>query len=473
MPIKLSEHLGVSSSVLKRKGVFDAFIGLDSRLFVDPLLLRRLRIPEFRGSRRKFERHFSNILRLLAASSTPDDAAWRGARRRMVFRETRGVSLGYGVHSGNGNAIGPVLGNQLLQTASEIVKLGITDPVIFELLGLFEEGFGPDRLSDMTISIIRDDLLSYSERVCQQLQIRTHTSVHTSNRDYRVAAGPDGRSPLVFVPEKLLLPLPVAFSWGDIDSVVAHNQLLRARINELIGGIWRRGTRVSKSDLKAALLNNPASLNSLIEAYKGNDAVSYDFEQDNLGIILWYELGKKFAARHPIQLSPSRPANINELEAVVEAIIEQFKRNIEQNGLNEHLYNDDGKPRHERFCQRLFYGVADSYCKANNLDLSREPNAGSGPVDFKVSSGYEGRMLIEIKLTSNAQLLHGFKSQLPAYEDAENTKRSAYLVIQVTRSDRTIRRLVAVRDRAISDGKKVPKIFVIDGRTRPSASRRR
>jgi hypothetical protein len=472
MPIKLSEHLGVSSSLLERRGVFDALIGLDSRLFVDPMLLRRLRIPEFRGSRAKFERHFSHILRLLGASRAPEDAAWREARRRLIFRETQGVSLGYGVQSANGNAIGPVLGDHLLHTASEIVKLGITDPVIFELLGLFEEGFGPDRLSDMTISIIRDDLFNYSQRVCRQLHISKLTSVRNRDRDYRIAAGPDGRSPLVFVPKKLLLPLPVAFSWGDIDSVVAHNQWLRQRINELIGRIWRRGTRVAKSDLKAALLNTPASLISLINAYKANDSVSYDFERDPLGLLQWYELGRKFAARHPIQLSLGKSANINELEAVVEAIIEQFRKNIEQNGLDEHLYSDDGKPRHERFCQRLFYGIADSYCRANNLDLSREPNAGSGPVDFKVSAGYEGRMLVEIKLSSNTQLLHGFRKQLPAYQDAEGTERSAYVVIRVTRSDRTIRRVVALRERAILAGQRAPKIFVIDGRTRPSASRR-
>src|SRR6266849_8626983 len=138
MAQRLSKFLGVRASELTRHGAFNALIGIDSRLFADPLLLKRIRIPEFRGSRKRFEKYFRDILYLLAKSKKPGDITWREAERRLVFRETKGVSLGYGISSSDGSGIGHVLGGRLLESASEIVSMGITDPEIFELLGLFE-----------------------------------------------------------------------------------------------------------------------------------------------------------------------------------------------------------------------------------------------------------------------------------------------------------------------------------------------
>jgi hypothetical protein len=52
---RLSEFLEVTPTSLKRHGVFDALISIDSRLFVDPILLKNLKIPELRDSREHFE----------------------------------------------------------------------------------------------------------------------------------------------------------------------------------------------------------------------------------------------------------------------------------------------------------------------------------------------------------------------------------------------------------------------------------
>lgn len=156
-------------------------------------------------------------------------------------------------------------------------------------------------------------------------------------------------------------------------------------------------------------------------------------------------------------------------------IIEQFKRNIEVNNLKQHFYIQDGfqlKPRHERYAQHLFYAIADSYCEANDVDISREPNAGNGPVDFKMSKGYTARAVVEIKLSSNPSLIHGFEKQLPAYQESERTKSGFYVVIKITKSDRQIKALMKLAEGAEKDGKKHPEIFVIDAEIKPSASKR-
>lgn len=77
----------------------------------------------------------------------------------------------------------------------------------------------------------------------------------------------------------------------------------------------------------------------------------------------------------------------------------------------------------------LFYGIADAYCDANNIDLSRECNAGRGPVDFKLSRGAIDKVIVEVKLTSNNQLKHGVSKQVPIYMEQEKTYKAIYLII--------------------------------------------
>ena len=73
--------------------------------------------------------------------------------------------------------------------------------------------------------------------------------------------------------------------------------------------------------------------------------------------------------------------------------------------------------------------MADSYCDANNIDLTKEGNNGRGPVDFKLSRGAKDKVIVETKLTSNAQLRHGIEIQVPIYMKQEKTKQAIYLII--------------------------------------------
>jgi hypothetical protein len=123
-------------------------------------------------------------------------------------------------------------------------------------------------------------------------------------------------------------------------------------------------------------------------------------------------------------------ATAKDVEGVVLQICEHFKSLVEDNGLSKLLYDKEGSPKHESAAQLLFFGVASAYCSANNLDLSPECDSGRGPVDFKMSKGGNSKCLVEIKLTTNKQLSHGFDKQLPIYQKAENTQFGIYLVIE-------------------------------------------
>lgn len=468
---KISEYLEVNPDQLKKLDVLDAVIGIDSNLFVDPHLLNKTNVPEFKESRKKLEKYFSNIITLLEASQQRNDRAWREAHRRLIFRELRGVSIGYGVKSSDGKAVGALLGRKLVETADEIIKMGIKDPAIFELLGLFEEGFGADRLSDMTISILKHDFFSYTESVTKTLQLKKAAKFKTMEREYLLPTHPDGKRPLIFLPLSLLRDLPVALSWEGIDHVVSVNRELRARLNALIGEAWQRRTKIKKRDLRNLIFSSPDNIKLLVGAYRKSRAGAYDTDKDPNGYLVWYELGRQFAEKYRLEIENKSPKTVAEVEEIVSKIIQQFKRQVEFNGLNEHLYAG-GKPRPERFSQRLFFSVADVYCKANNLDISPESNAGSGAVDFKMSRGHEAKTLVEIKLSWNRKLISGYEKQIEAYKQSEGTKSCFYVVIQVTKSSSSIKRLLKMRDVLLKQKEDCPEIIVIDGVIKPSASRR-
>jgi hypothetical protein len=130
----------------------------------------------------------------------------------------------------------------------------------------------------------------------------------------------------------------------------------------------------------------------------------------------------------------------------------------------------NGKPRHEHSAQRLFFAVADSYCKANNLDVTPEAETGRGPVDFKFSAGYRTRLVVEVKLSTNSKLVSGYRKQLEIYKNAELTARGLYLVIDVGDLGRKATKLMNVRNDLISRGQTSSRIEFVDGAIKPSAS---
>lgn len=71
-----------------------------------------------------------------------------------------------------------------------------------------------------------------------------------------------------------------------------------------------------------------------------------------------------------------------------------------------------------------------NYISANDLDISFEPDAGRGPVDFKVSRGGD-KTIVEVKLSTNTQYLHGYEEQVEEYGKAECTDKMIYVFVDL------------------------------------------
>jgi hypothetical protein len=143
---------------------------------------------------------------------------------------------------------------------------------------------------------------------------------------------------------------------------------------------------------------------------------------------------------------------------------------IEDRRFSEELYHD-GRPRPEKAAQRLFLAVAHAYCKANNLDLTPEADTGNGPVDFKISSGFRGRALVEVKLSTNNKVVNGYTKQLETYKKAEETVKEYYVLIDVGSMGDKAKLVFTLRNQAITRGEGSSEVILVDGTRKPSASK--
>lgn len=461
MPKSVTQFLKLGKRAFARTGAFDAILDVDTRLFIDPLLLRDTSIPELQGSARRVEHRFASILRLLRHSQAQHDVWERHAERMMLFPEVKGICIGYSAKGTSGSGMGHSLRRRLLADAKEIIRVGVVEPDIFDLAGLFEEDIGPDRISDMVAEIIKVDLVAYTKRVLSELG--------AIKEGQSIPINPYNNHPIILVPRDVLRDLPLALDWDDLALVASHNAALREEVNELIGSTWRKAANdASKHDVRTVILKYPEILSDLIEQYRNKARLRYDFDEDRAGQVVWHEAASGAAAEHPLQLTlPARPT-IEDMSAVVTAICNRFRELIENHGLWKLLYDNGGKPKHEEAAQLLFFGIAHAYCEANNMAISPESDGGRGPVDFKFATGYELSVVVEVKLSRNKALKSGYTKQLPTYALAEKAKRGVYLIVDngvAAKTLKSFRGLVAASQRSHLS------VFYVDGIPKVSASK--
>lgn len=469
-PATISTEFNIDPGVLLRAGIIDTQLSSDTNLFIDPLLLEGSAHPEINtGAATAYEQRFELIIKLLRVSEAKGDLPWRKVEKLFKFSEISWTCLGYS-SSVRGAGFGKELTTHALDTAYQIVKLGITDIDFFMGLSLFEEGIGADRISDMTTNIIIKDLVRLTQRVNGELKIPSR-EFNIEGELQELPVNPYTDDPLIFVPTDIVRDLPIATDWGDISRAVKENEELRERVSGKIGQIWATMTKKDKAKVKTAALSSKEAFEQLLEMLREVPLESYDFAKDANGEAFWAKL-TKIGYEYPVEFkSSTAPATPEEAVEFVEEMILQFQDLIENKGIWKELWSDDKKPRREKAAQRLFFTMAYSYCKANNLDITPEADAGNGPVDFKFSSGFNNRVLVEIKLSTNS-LLHGYQKQLEIYKAAEDTDHGIYLVIDVGGLGQKYAEVQRVRREAIDRGEKTSKIFLIDGNRKASASKR-
>jgi hypothetical protein len=85
----------------------------------------------------------------------------------------------------------------------------------------------------------------------------------------------------------------------------------------------------------------------------------------------------------------------------------KFKELIEDNGLQDLLYDSKKKPKHDRAAAIALFWALRIVTAPQTKSISAEKQSGGrGPVDFKLSRGAADKVVVEVKLLQR-QLKHG------------------------------------------------------------------
>lgn len=473
MALTYSRFFKVKHKDFLQKGVYNAFLDQDSLLHIDPLLLKGSDIPEFANAYTEFFNYFRLFIPLVKASKEDNlqDSFFKKMVKRFTFKEIPNTGLGFSKGNTKGRGISGTLSIQLAHSAYTIINAGLEDPEIFGLMQLIEDNMAADRISDMTIAILQKHFLEYTQRIALDMRLPTRSYTFEYGVVFQVPFYKG--KPIHFIPESFLANLPVAHDYDEIDDVCNYNNRLKRKIAELIGVNWAEYKHYKKKDWKSLITNNKDCYKIAINFYKNLNAVPYDFATDNedqYRDVLLQELLEEIPFRKPTEYESEE----DEVYKLTLAMCHQFKHLVEHNRLSELFYRNNRTPD-ETDWQFLLYTVADTYKIAGNLDLAitREDNPGVGEIDFHITKGSKANTVIEIKRSTNENLVHGYRTQLPAYMKAERAQSGIFMVImEKDNIDEIKRKITEVQKDMEEKGEYIPEIIYINGQRQHSASNR-
>lgn len=470
MPILFSEYFKSDPENFDREGLLDPFVEVDLRLFIDPLLLAKSSIKLIAvDGLSAFRQHFEQLVRLLLISEKEGDAAWKAAERLLSLQEPPENGLGYGRSGRSGNSRPVRIRKRLLRTVSEIIQLGSKDPEMISLMGFLEEEVGSDTISDFTTKAIVNQLAKITHEFCLRYDIDTQ-STDICEISLPIFTDRKGvEKPMLLVPKDIVRHLPVTENWGDVWAAVEHNRELRDRVSRMLGGIVKPTIAEQKHAVRESVMQSPKVFDAFLDAVK-EAAEPYDQKDDIFG---FYAL-RDYLAKHPLpekQQAYDFGKGSEEVYRVVMDALASFKHQVENGDLWEFLWAGN-VPKPERAAQLLFYAVAYSHCKANNVEFSGEPRYGGGPVDFSFSYGFNARVVVEMK-RSGGSVENGYEKQLEAYRDAAETDFAVFIVIDYGDAGRKLQTIQRMRQEQLDRGRRASDIVIIDARKKVSPSKRR
>jgi hypothetical protein len=464
---------------------FNLWLANDTKIYVDPMLVYQCEHKDFLETSKKIGEFFKEAFkRVVVAKNTRSPQMRDKALEMLRFKEPSELYLGYTNYGSRGSGIGKDFARQIYDAMVDFVELGFEDfGEYVSPLEIFVEGVGADRISDMIVNLMKEDLIKYTQKICNEKRIsmKKFPIINASfdnnlgwvQKKVCLPENPLDKKPIILVPKDFL----------RTNSYLDREDFLEYILHMENPTLRQQATRLFTQDLDKKKLieiikQNPQLTKKLFKDYlenrKKEKAQSYDFNRDPA---ILNEIPRLISQ---IVTKIDKKTNIIEtnsetLKSFVEKVIKTFKQHAESNDGYKILFNDDDSPRGEKIAQTLFHAIAKGFCCENgSIDITPESPTGKGPVDFKFSSGYNERILVELKLAGSLKLYHGLQVQTPEYLNASDLNLAYYLVIkQLAREGAKI---AEVKDRyekqKLDNGKKII-LYLIDAskETKISASR--
>jgi len=417
---------------------FDPKLHTDTALFVDPFLMFSATSGPWSTVHPRMVDFFNEALGLIAAArGNHASKDWERASAMLSFPEPPQFCLGYGSSTIFGHGSGGGLGRGMLVSGERAVRAGIRNINDFGELMLFGENFGPDRISDMTCNIVMDLFVDYTKKVITRHGIATEAFVlphmgydftlgRWKRAKVQLPRNPcwQAKTPVLLVPDDFVIDLPVMDDGAFWDWVYNNfGQQLRADLNLTLNA------NIDKKGIIARAKQSPGIARRYgvryAQLYQQSPPKPYDLSIDTKAFTKPIHGAQLFAR----EATASAPDSTGDFLTFVDQLVADFKWIAEQRKLWKNFWAGSD-PLDEPIIQTLFDTAVVLKCREMDIDVTRESDAGRGPVDFKFSAGWEKRAIVEIKFAKSASYWDNLEQQPKTYAAAEGIRSGTFLVIQ-------------------------------------------
>ncbi|MGI6443943.1 MAG: hypothetical protein ACOX06_02955 [Candidatus Dojkabacteria bacterium] len=471
-----SEIFNVSKESLEVYGAFNISLVVDLPLFIDPFLLFNSSKSEYQ----KLHAEILNYLKFLKDKSSPEISS--GALKAWyVFSEVKQNWFGYSkagnVGRGLAGDFARSLNENLHHVFTNFSEETITKSSHLEKLCLIKEGVGKDSISDFTTNLIKDYLLSYTEkyakdnistRMCKNVLVsRALFNYETESWETREYNLPFYNGDYVLLTPKDLLTKEN--TWINKEDLIKDfeeipptisNEELRAEINnyfikELSKNSTRRGRIVA---IQKSLIKYPEIIDYYIKIKEenGEDAVNISAKHvrdsqtlyiDNLSHLC--DFLKEQTQFYSVVKSDSYTEALERTQYLKDA--------IEKNDCYKIFYSSEGEPIKKESDLQLIYRLV---WFGSEYSVDGQVNNGRGSSDYLVSKGSRDKTVIEMKLASNPDLKPNLVKQAEIYAEANNTDKIIKMIVFFTEKEH-MRVLKILKELNLS---KAENIILIDAR---------
>lgn len=94
MSQSFADYYGIDEPTFEATGALDPILDVDTRLFIDPALLRTTTVAELQDSYAEVTGYFADVVKLIKRIEKPSDRMWRAADARLTFPEIGGFQSG-------------------------------------------------------------------------------------------------------------------------------------------------------------------------------------------------------------------------------------------------------------------------------------------------------------------------------------------------------------------------------------------
>lgn len=418
---------------------FNPILTQDTLLFIDPFAVFKSKDELFKDTYSEMMYFFQQAFELIAhAGGNKNNLSYKKAESMLLFPEENAFCLGYS-KTRRGSGTGPLWAKTLASNINSIIARGVTHISHFEELGIFCTGVGPDRLSDMTTNLLKNRFIAYTQKICnlhevplKKVRVQNayfdYEFMRWCDSEYLLPVNPyKGNSPVILVPKDFLNMLPEINS-DDFTNTIDLAERMRNDFN------YEIDKNLDKEKISEIAIEHYDLVKEYIDIVEKREACTFGELIKKTLRYAWYDLSKEIVSLNKFVFGDVD--NDTSFLNKIFGFTQYYKDFVELRSGYKLLWNESKtSPRSEEDVQILFKGILDEHCRANNIDFTREVNQGMGPVDFRFSSGYTNKVLLEAKLAKNTKFWNGLKKQLPKYMEIDACKLGIFLVIAFTDKD--------------------------------------